>query len=251
MKKGLIRTVEVFLAIHILAMFLASIPIVTTPQYEDPHNIKRLQKTSEDLAMSICNHELHRQTIIEEDKIPENLEEGLKGGLPNDLESGIKLYDEEGNVIPEENGFPEEKGVGTTSCMITSHTQNSTSSSDEETINDNLTSGESQTVEFTGIEPGYENILTIRANQTGDGETQVLVKNGTEEVEAGTMSFPEGDPKEERTLNLTNYLPDSDNEYKITIDPDVETSYDYAELEVTRINPYYDPYEVVVGVWNR
>ncbi len=247
MKKGLIRTVEVFLAIHILAMFLASIPILTIPQHEDPHNIKRLQRTSENLALSICNNEIHRETITENKTLPDI--GALIGTIPDDINAGIKIYDENGNLVEEDKEFPNGTGIGTSSCMITSHTQNKATSSDTENIGTTLSSGNQYEISFNNIEPGYENILTMEANQSGTGETKILVQNETEKIEAGTISFFGTDFQEE-TLNLTNYLPDANNEFKITIEPTTETEYNDAQLDVTRVDPHYDPHKVVIGVWN-
>ncbi len=249
MKKGLIRTIEAFLAIHLLTLFLASVQITSTPSYTDPYNTPRLKRQSESISLSLCNNNLIRESLVEEGEVPE-----IEGLTPKGLGSNVKIYNGSylQNLVGKSGEFPEEKTVATSSCIVNTHTQEDINTVKTGIENLLLSEGEEEEVKFDvdKNERGKKNILIVEATQTGEGETSILVENETEKIEAGTLSFSE-EESEEKTLNITDYLPDAENEYKVTLGPDVETSYNKVELNITRVKPNYDPKKVVVGVWNK
>lgn len=252
MEKGIIRMIEVFLAINLLVIFLSTMQATTTPEYTDPFNFNRLNKNSEDLALSICNNEDLRKAIIEEEELPPDLS---SNHIPKDLEHGLKLYNGTyfNNLIDQEGEFPNKPGVATSGCIIVGSTDNTTTNSIESYDAPlTLSSGENAVIEFPVEqgERGYENLFGIKARQNGTGETTISVKNETEQITVGSISFSTEAP-EYKAVNMTKYLPDSDNEYKITIEPDVRTQYTQIEMNITQINPNYNPHKVLVGVWNR
>ncbi|MFW5902350.1 MAG: hypothetical protein ACOCTT_00470 [archaeon] len=252
MNKGLIRTIEAFIAVYLLSMFLASIQIVSMPRYEDPYNIERLQRNSEHISLSICNNHFHREGIIEEGRIPENINTARM--LPKDLEANVKLYNGTffNKLIDKTGNFSEETTIATSSCIVTTHDQNIIEIGKTGEENIIIGEDENETIEFDvqENERGYKNTLVIEANQTDSGETVILVQNETEKIEAGSLSFSQTG-FEKKTLNLTNYLPDAENEYKVTVKPDVETDYSHIGLDISKIESNYKPYKVLVGVWNK
>jgi len=252
MKKGLIRTIEAFIAVYLLSMFLASIQIASIPRYQDPYNLERLNRHSYSISSAICNNDFHREDIIEKGEIPKEI--NLDEMKPMDLDSNIKLYNGSyfNELVDKTGNFSKKPGVGTSSCIVTTHDQNKIKKEEIGEENITINEGQSEIISFNieENERGYENILVIEAIQSDAGETTILVQNETEEVEIGTVSFSQNE-FERKTLDLTNYLPDAEDEYKIIVETNVETEYDHLTLEVSRIEPNYEPYKIVVGVWNK
>lgn len=266
-EKGLIRVLEVFLAIQLMAVFLASVQLSTTPSKFDPHNLRRLKSNSEHMALSICNNDFLRRNITENGSLPDI---NVGSQMPKDLGHLERLYNgsEFSNLVDEDGNYTGRNTMVPSGCVIIGHTQKTltkstppvscsqgsscvdkTNESDNNYLN--LSSGENITLNFSisQHERGFENILSIEANQNGSGSTSILVQNETEKTNVTTMSF--SSTGEVKTANLTDYLPDAEDVYNITIKQDIDTSYDYIELNVTRVRTHYNPYKVISGVWNK
>lgn len=268
MEKGLVRVLEVFLAIQLLVIFLGTMQATKTPEYRDPYNLPRLKDNADNLAFSICSNSYLRKNITEKGQLP-NL--NMSEILQKDIAHAEKLYTGTyfSNQVDSNNNFKNHPGVITSACVITGHTQNtSTTSVNPSKCSEgatctsklsssngeyqNLSSGETMSIQFTveDKERGHRNTLIIDAFQDGDGTTSVSIYDGTTKIEAGTLNFS-STGNEEKILLLNDYLPDARGNYNVTLEPTVGTHYDQVKLNVTKIKPYYNPYKILVGVWNK
>ncbi len=268
MDKGFVRVLEVFLAIQLMVIFLGTIQAHRNPGHYDPYNMPRLRRNAESIAFSICNNDAHRKNITEGGSIPPlNLEETI----PEDLEYGLKLYsgDRFSNEDYSSGEFKDGPGVATSGCIMAGHTLNNITStitldecsegaacvtalSSSNEVYQYVPGGGSLTVGFpvTDGERGFKSTLTVEAIQDGDGSTTISIYDGVNHIDVGTLVFSSVE-KEIKSIDIGTYLPDGADAYNLTLEPSVGTSYDHVLLNVTRVDPHYSPYKLVVGVWNR
>ncbi len=270
MKKGVVRVLEVFLTIQLLIIFLSSMQVVTTPDQGDPYNLPRLKVNAEDIVLSISNNIPLRKKVIENKTIPQT---DTDQTLTADIDHAIKLYNGTyfTNQIDSKGTLPNQPGTVTTSYIISGHAQNNQTTSktpsscsygnETECLNNlensddiylSLSSGETVTLKYPILqeEKGFKNTLVIEAHQESSGSTSIEIQDETSKIEAATVEFNQTED-ETKKIDLTGYLPDAKSNYNTTITPNTNTSYDQIQMNVTQVDPHYDPHKLLAGVWNR
>ncbi len=261
--KGFISILEAFLAITLIYIVLTQIQINLPTRYSDSANLNTLHRYAHDIAFSICgNAEITRNLLND------TISFDLDSFIPPDMCYKVSVFENSSNnhlldsliynytasLCNTTNSTPS----ATSSCLIAggAYPANYSASycysgsdclSSIQTSNNNrvnLLTNQNFNVSFLPDGNGsmVEFMLEGYHNQSG---TTYLYDSAGKQMASYNFSTS---IDEVHLFDLSDFLPDSNNQYNITIEPDTNASYDYAYLNIS-FNTY-SPKMIAVQTWN-
>lgn len=254
---------EVFLAIALIYIVFSQVQIQIPARYSDTANIERLHRYSHDIAFSLCGNLKAKRLMINNTLLTD-----LNSSVPLDVCYKLQLYKNittnhildtlayeyascsyPASSVPKTTstcliaGGPNATNYSTTSCALGGGScLDFILKSDDSTLN--VQQNQNITIGFDRLSNGsiVELILEGRHNTSG---TTYLYNLSNYLMASYNFSTT---VDEIHIFDLTEFFPPSTKPYNITIKPNVNATYDYAYLNVSR--NVYSPRRVVVSTWN-
>jgi len=250
---------EVFLAIVLIYIVLSQIQISLPAKYSDTANTDRLNRYSHDIAFALCgNFEMRRMLLND------TMAFDLNSSIPTDIAYHVYAYKNASNNHLLESlvynyGAAPTYPSATSACLIAGSPNASTSTvsvcdypggdcltqiSSNDNNRVNLAQNQNFTMSFVPSRNGSMVELFLEGYHNQTGMTTLYDSAGNQ---IASYSFSTS-ADEIYVFSLSDFLPDSRSSYNITVKPNVNASYDYAYLNVSK--NVYSPKKVVVQTWN-
>ncbi|MFH0986989.1 MAG: hypothetical protein V1911_02965 [Candidatus Micrarchaeota archaeon] len=259
--RGFLRMLEVSLAIVLIYGFMNTFQLEKSPAIIGSENEPRLQRYAQDTALAVCNNKILRGYFAANATgIP-----NINASLPADIEMRIYVYtnatDDKilDDLVNETGNTLGGKTVVTASCVTAGYSEedypiacyNGTGCFSEMRASDDtdvsIAAGGSVIIKFDG--PVIADSVKLKLegmHGAANGLTSVQYWDGDSTENADSYAFSSS-ADENKTFDLTAYLPDGNSVYNVTITSNVSATFDFAEMKIVK----YAPKKIVVAVWNK
>ena len=263
--KGFVAILEAFLAIVLIYVILSQVQLNMPPKYVDTSNMARLDRYADDMAFSICGNLKMRRAILNNTMLFD-----LSNYLPGDIDYHMYAYSNASSNHLLENlvynyGTSPSYPASTSSCLIAGgpNASNYSAVSCQPSVGGDclsaINANDGSNISLTET-PGINQNFTIAFSPPSRGSIVELILVGHHNQSGTTFVYNRSGAAiasysftttggEMYVFDLTDALPYYLNTYNVTIKPNVNATYDYAYLNVSR--SIYSPRRIVVQVWNR